>query len=160
MCCCSKTATPEKTKSGVRNFHTCQPSCFDQPFSGSEWHPNAEVVLSFLIGMCLGGDAVAPGWTIRNYRLRRVWLEVSENHSTKGWRLYFQAGGSSSSPTPPTPPHSTPTQPIPAPTRRNWCRRRASPSLWRIATPSTAGATTRRRAKRKRRNTIGRLGAR
>ena len=46
----------EKMKPRVRNCHTCQPSCFDQPFSGSEWHPNAEVVLSFLIGMCLGGD--------------------------------------------------------------------------------------------------------
>ena len=65
--CCSKIATPEKMKPRVRNCHTCQPSCFDQPFSGSEWHPNAEVVLSFLIGMCLGGFAIFTHVEKRNF---------------------------------------------------------------------------------------------
>ena len=41
--------------------------------------------------------AMAPGWTIHDYGLRRVWPDDPENHLTKGWRLYFQAGGSTGS---------------------------------------------------------------
>ena len=37
--------------------------------------------------------AMAPGWTIRASGLRRVWPEEREDHLTKGWRNYFQAGG-------------------------------------------------------------------
>ena len=38
--------------------------------------------------------AMAPGWTIHEYGLCRVWPDVSEDHKHKGWRVYFQAGGS------------------------------------------------------------------
>ena len=41
--------------------------------------------------------AMAPGWTIIDYGLRRVWPDVPENHEAKGWRFYFQAGGSTGS---------------------------------------------------------------
>ena len=41
--------------------------------------------------------AMAPGWTIRDSGLRRVWPDVPDTHATKGWRFYFQAGGSTGS---------------------------------------------------------------
>ena len=40
--------------------------------------------------------AMAPGWTFKNATLRRVWPEYPKEDRTYGWRLYFQAGGSSS----------------------------------------------------------------
>ena len=36
--------------------------------------------------------AMAPGWTVRDSGLRRVWPDAAEDHGTKGWRRYFQAG--------------------------------------------------------------------
>ena len=56
--------------------------------------------------------AMAPGWTFQNATLRRVWPTVPAHDRKKGWRLYYQAGGSSSSS--PTPTHPTPLYPNPA----------------------------------------------
>ena len=43
--------------------------------------------------------AMAPGWTICSGTsgLRRVWPDAPEEHPRKGWRNYFQAGGSTGS---------------------------------------------------------------
>ena len=41
--------------------------------------------------------AMAPGWKIRSSGLRRVWPDVRDDHATKGWRLYYKAGGSTGS---------------------------------------------------------------
>ena len=38
--------------------------------------------------------AMAPGWTVMESGLKRVFPDESPSHHTKGWRVFFEAGGS------------------------------------------------------------------